>query len=459
MPAVFDVYSSRLGAKLDAGAELTKRDITKSAEKALKSLEHFNDDATLAVDRAYANGEAIEKNLDLLVNSLNAAASAAHHVNTGSRAGGQQPSQAASNIAGAGTIQSAIAAIGLGQTILAEVRTIVKISQERIACFKEKKALVAEAHDALTRVAALCDNIRRVLTAKPNTIPQEFFSSFNIASKNIKGTLTIAAKKLNDFLSPASSSPASSKKHTAARAGVRKMQQFTSAKSISQCLRGILGTANRAEGTLQHQLTQLCSPVQSDRREYNSRSVFENYGGSVERFRPAFNAPALLPKIRLDFDSKDSNGRFFTPEGKLRHSVFVSTNTNVTVARGSQSPIHGVSGMAGVGKTIALNGLGHNPKIRSHFTDGVLYTTVEHVTAEVSKILRLAGAISRASGVESAPTLLSLSRLPGSMENASCSSLTTYGQLEAARRDTCQNWKHSCKEARLSTWPYLLGAQ
>lgn len=66
----------------------------------------------------------------------------------------------------------------------------------------------------------------------------------------------------------------------------------------------------------------------------------------------------------------------------------------MTVARGAaptKSPIHGVLGMAGVGKTTALIGLRNDSKIRAHFTNGVLYmslesaATVEGVTAELSK--------------------------------------------------------------------------
>lgn len=37
-------------------------------------------------------------------------------------------------------------------------------------------------------------------------------------------------------------------------------------------------------------------------------------------------------------------------------------------------PVHGVSGMAGVGKTTALIGLGHDDDIKTHFKDGVLFT-------------------------------------------------------------------------------------
>lgn len=177
-----------------------------------------------------------------------------------------------------------------------------------------------------------------------------------------------------------------------ARAGVKKVHQLARANTIAKSLREVCGTASRAEGALQHQLTQLCSAVKSDQLKDDLQGLIEKNRLPAERFRPAFNAPALLPNIRLDFDCKDGKGQVSTPEGKLRQSVYVSTNTkNVTVARGAMSPVHGVSGMAGVGKTTALIGLGHDTEFRKHFTDGVLYmslgaaATVEHVACELSK--------------------------------------------------------------------------
>lgn len=75
--------------------------------------------------------------------------------------------------------------------------------------------------------------------------------------------------------------------------------------------------------------------------------MMENNNLAVESYRSALNAPA----IRLDFESEDEKGHSSTPEGKPRHCVFVSTTAkNVTVARRAKSPIHGTSGMAGVGK-------------------------------------------------------------------------------------------------------------
>lgn len=67
--------------------------------------------------------------------------------------------------------------------------------------------------------------------------------------------------------------------------------------------------------------------------------------------------------------------------------------------------------MTSVGKTISLTGLGHEADIQDHFQDGILYmsiaasATVEHVTSELSKIMRVTGATTSASKVQSSTSL------------------------------------------------------
>lgn len=79
----------------------------------------------------------------------------------------------------------------------------------------------------------------------------------------------------------------------------------------------------------------------------------------------------------------------------------------VCVARGAPSPVHGVCGMAGAGETTALIGLAHDRKIKDQFVDGVLYvslranTAAEHIMAELSKIMRVTGAVSSAKEMQS----------------------------------------------------------
>lgn len=54
------------------------------------------------------------------------------------------------------------------------------------------------------------------------------------------------------------------------------------------------------------------------------------------------------------------------------------------MARGASSSVHGVSGMAGVGKTTALIGIGHDPKTQAHFVDGILYMSLGAAATEES---------------------------------------------------------------------------
>lgn len=140
--------------------------------------------------------------------------------------------------------------------------------------------------------------------------------------------------------------------------------------------------------------------------------MIEQHVSPADCFRPGFIAPALLGNVRLDFEPKDEEVPFSAPEGELRHCVFVSTDRHdVTAARGVSSSVHGVSGMAGVGKTTALIGLGHDPEVKAHFVHGVLYmslgaaATEEIVSNELSKILELTGAVSRAAEVGTASSI------------------------------------------------------
>lgn len=154
-------------------------------------------------------------------------------------------------------------AVGLGLAVLAEVRTTLKSLQDRISCFKEKEALVAEADTALSWFKDLSDNITRVLTAKPKGIPKDFLSVFKTTLDNVKASLATANIKLGKVFSQVPSKKTSGSSRVA-RAGVKKVQQFAKAKSITKGLRNILAAANLADGTLQLLFTEICNAVKCD---------------------------------------------------------------------------------------------------------------------------------------------------------------------------------------------------
>lgn len=114
----------------------------------------------------------------------------------------------------------------------------------------------------------------------------------------------------------------------------------------------------------------------------------------------------------------DVDGKFVAPEATLKSLVLISTSSRpVTVARGASSAtgaqlaVHGVSGLAGVGKTVGLNAPGHDVDIKNHFVDGVLYmsvgatATAGHLTRELCKIMRVSGASTSTEEVQSSKSL------------------------------------------------------
>lgn len=117
--------------------------------------------------------------------------------------------------------------------------------------------------------------------------------------------------------------------------------------------------------------------LKTDKMERDVVSKIDELLSPSEVFRLAFHAPLISEKLQFDFESKDTHGLLSAPEGALRSLVFASTSSShVCTARGASSAVHGVTGMAGVGKTTALIGLAHDLEIRAHFVDGVLYMSL-----------------------------------------------------------------------------------
>lgn len=134
-------------------------------------------------------------------------------------------------------------AVGLGLAVLAEVRMIVKSLQERVACFKEEETIVSEACIALTRVNDLSNNITSVMETKQNI--------GKCQSLSCRGRWQIGEAFFAGILQDVE------QRQRCRPSGSVKAKHFIRAKTISKDLLDVLGTANLAEGTLQHQLTQL----------------------------------------------------------------------------------------------------------------------------------------------------------------------------------------------------------
>ncbi len=134
--------------------------------------------------------------------------------------------------------------------------------------------------------------------------------------------------------------------------------------------------------------------------------------GLDEEYSSTISVPAFSHAVSLDFETKDSEGQFVTPEGVLKHKVLSSTSPeDVPVAMGQLRAAYGVVGMAGAGKTIALQGLAGDKDIRQRFPDGIQYmslgqeATVEVAIQEIVRAMAATGATASIATVENSTTL------------------------------------------------------
>ncbi len=133
---------------------------------------------------------------------------------------------------------------------------------------------------------------------------------------------------------------------------------------------------------------------------------------------PSSSAPALPHTVELDFDKRDGHGNHATLEEALKHNILSSAMAaTATAATGIMSaaktliPAYGLVGMAGVGKTVALQGLAGELEICNRFPGGVLYmifgqgTTVQDAIEEIVKIMKITGASSSLAEVRGSTSL------------------------------------------------------
>ncbi len=120
-----------------------------------------------------------------------------------------------------------------------------------------------------------------------------------------------------------------------------------------------------------NKLLHLTSTLASALRNEEDLSVD---GPAVDKICPWTNAFALTNTVRLNFDAKDAKGTPVTPEGILKQVLLSSgSSSTVTAAAGIIKSACGIVGMAGVGKTVALQRLAHDKDVRFRFSDGIFF--------------------------------------------------------------------------------------
>ncbi len=139
---------------------------------------------------------------------------------------------------------------------------------------------------------------------------------------------------------------------------------------------------------------------------------FDGAASSKEEYRSAKSTPIFSHAVNLDFETRDAEGQFVTPEGVLKHKVLSSLSPEVfTESTGQLIPAHGVVGMAGVGKTIALQGLARDREICQRFPDGIQYiglgqaATVQTAVQGIVRAMTMTGASASIARVKNSTSL------------------------------------------------------
>ncbi len=141
---------------------------------------------------------------------------------------------------------------------------------------------------------------------------------------------------------------------------VGALYQVFRASALNTTMNSVEAQITKASNQLLHLTTVLANALKID-----SLNISETM---KEEHRSIICTPAVYHEVHLDFETKDAEGAFVTPEGELKHRLLsITSSACVTTAAGALNPAYGTVGMARVGKTIALQGLAGDKGVRARF--------------------------------------------------------------------------------------------
>ncbi len=268
-------------------------------------------------------------------------------------------------------------ALGLAVGVIPELRHYVASIKERFNNCRDGPATFQGLNNNLDRLLQDIEHVEELIQEAPDVLPTEISSVLNENCASARESLNHSNNIMKELsrVFPASGSGFLIKVRSFLRATAYKNNMGTAATQIKNASDKILCLISVLANVHIHR-QGLCKPgaVGTVNRAYCRES----------------STPALPHTIRLNFD------QLTTPEGMLKHYVLSNGSSEIiTGAVGMINRAFGVVGMAGVGKTIALQGLAGDEGIRNRFPDGIHYfslgrgATVQTTIEEIVKILRI----------------------------------------------------------------------
>ncbi len=289
--------------------------------------------------------------------------------------------------------------------VISELRTQVKSIENRIANYRRGPETFRTLSGNVDNLDKHVAEIETLLSSSPDALPTGISAIFRGTLAEVCAILQNALRTMEQTFSKVFSecgSSAMDRLRSKARRAFR-------AKYLSDKMGNLDAEIERASNKLLHLTSTLASALKIDGNLKNL-SVVEK---SVDKYSPWANAPALTGTVKLDFGAKDAEGNPSSPEGVLKDLVLSrDSSSSVTAAAGVMKSVYCITGMAGVGKTVALRGLAHDKYVRSRFPDGVIFmtlgqgATVQVVIRGLAKILSFTGGKSTAAVVGNCTSLL-----------------------------------------------------
>ncbi len=273
--------------------------------------------------------------------------------------------------------------------------------KNRISKFTENPKLYEGLKGSVDSLEAHIAHVEDICKRNPGTIPTEVSAPFENTLLNVCRTVQDVESALEKPLSSVFEPGASSAMGNV----IPKGNQFRRANKFNDKLKAVQSRIDKEITQVAHLIGMLCSSLKVEEigntvtsELDGARSTIDEMqsalhklaGNAQEGYCPSFFDPITSDTIELDFDSKDEGGKPTTPEGLLKQSVL---NEVVTAATGAASPACGVLGMAGVGKTVALQGLCRDKEVKEQFPDGIHYmkfgrdATLQTALREIVRIL------------------------------------------------------------------------
>ncbi len=316
--------------------------------------------------------------------------------------------------------------ISFGLAVIAETRTVISSVKNRIGKYQVGKIRCQSLSYSLDYLVRRIADVERLVRTFPRALPSGISTIFDETLADVRDNFRDDNAVLPRTLSKAYVESCGSSISKLAR-------QLSRANALSEEMDDLETKIEKASGQLQNLVAVLANAVKMEEHQSVVSSKIHNLFSASQKshgvlqskldklliteakkevYRPITSTPAPNHTITLDFDSQDEDGNPVTPEGNLKQSVLSSGFfQGVAAETGATTAAYGVLGMAGVGKTVALQGLGHDKDVLKRFPDGVHYmtlgksATVQTVIREIAKIMTATGASTSLTNVRKSNSL------------------------------------------------------